>query len=57
MVFGPLAITYNLDAVDRLVLDAPTLAKIFNGTITRWDDPAIRALNESMPSERHRQVI
>jgi phosphate transport system substrate-binding protein len=52
VVFGPLAITYNLQAVDRLVLDAPTLAKIFNGRITRWDDPAIKALNsEEMPSE------
>jgi phosphate transport system substrate-binding protein len=51
VVFGPLAITYNLGTVDRLVLDAPTAAKIFNGTITRWDDPAIKALNESMPSE------
>jgi phosphate transport system substrate-binding protein len=52
VVFGPLAITYNLDVVDRLVLDAPTLAKIFNGTITRWDDPAIKALNSAeMPSE------
>jgi len=52
VVFGPLAITYNLQAVNRLVLDAPTLAKIFNGTITRWDDPAIKALNgEEMPSE------
>lgn len=51
VVFGPLAITYNLGAVDTLVLDAPTLAKIFNGTITRWDDPALTALNASMPSE------
>lgn len=51
VVFGPLAITYNLDVVDRLVLDGPTLAKIFNGTITRWDDPAIKALNDRMPSE------
>jgi phosphate transport system substrate-binding protein len=52
VVFGPLAITYNLNAVDRLVLDAPTLAKIFTGEITRWDDPAIKALNgEEMPSE------
>lgn len=50
IVFGPLAITFNLDK-DILVLDAPTLAKIFNGTITRWDDPAISALNASMPSE------
>lgn len=51
VVFGPMAITYNLSAVDDLVLDAPTLAKIFNGTITRWDDPALTALNASMPSE------
>jgi phosphate transport system substrate-binding protein len=51
VVFGPIAITYNLNAVDSLVLDAPTLAKIFNGTITRWDDPAITALNTSMPPE------
>jgi phosphate transport system substrate-binding protein len=50
-VFGPIAITFNLNAVDNLVLDAPTLAKIFNGTITRWDDPSIAALNGSMPSE------
>jgi phosphate transport system substrate-binding protein len=51
VVFGPLAITYNLANVDTLVLDAPTIAKIFTGAITRWDDPAINALNGSMPSE------
>jgi phosphate transport system substrate-binding protein len=51
VVFGPLAITYNLSAVDMLVLDGPTLAKIFDGTITRWDDPALTALNASMPPE------
>ncbi|WP_077086276.1 phosphate ABC transporter substrate-binding protein PstS [Mycobacterium rhizamassiliense] len=51
VVFGPIAITYNLNAVDNLVLDAPTLARIFNGSITRWDDPAITALNTSMPPE------
>jgi phosphate transport system substrate-binding protein len=51
VVFGPLAITYNLAAVDSLVLDAPTLAKIFDGTITRWDDPALALLNASMPAE------
>jgi PBP superfamily domain len=32
-------------------MDAPTLAKIFTGLITRWDDPAIAALNGSMPAE------
>jgi phosphate transport system substrate-binding protein len=51
VVFGPLAITYNLYNVDFLVLDAPTLAGIFNGGITRWDDPALTALNASMPPE------
>ena len=51
VVFGPIALSYNINTVDTLVLDAPTLAKIFNGTITRWDDRAIKALNESMPSE------
>jgi len=28
-----------------LTLDGPTLAKIFAGTITSWDDPAIQKLN------------
>ncbi len=51
VVFGPLGITFNLNAVDVLVLDGPTLAKIFDGTITRWNDPAITALNASMPAE------
>ena len=51
VVFGGIAITYNLNAVDTLTLDAPTIAKIFNGTIKRWDDPAITAHNENMPSE------
>jgi phosphate transport system substrate-binding protein len=51
VVFGPLAVTYNLYNVDFLVLDAPALAGIFNGSITRWDDPAITALNASMPPE------
>jgi phosphate transport system substrate-binding protein len=50
VVFGPLAVTYNLNA-DFLVLDAQTLAGIFNGSIKRWDDPAITALNASMPPE------
>ena len=56
VVFGPLAITFNLNAVDVLVLDAPTLAKIFSGAITRWDDPAIIALNGSMPAEDIRVI-
>lgn len=49
MVFGPIAVTYHLDGVDNLTLDAPTLAKIFNGAISSWDNPAIKALNETVP--------
>ena len=36
-VFGPIAMTYNLEGVDTLALDGPTLAKIFNGTVTTCD--------------------
>ncbi|KDE99182.1 phosphate-binding protein [Mycolicibacterium aromaticivorans JS19b1 = JCM 16368] len=52
-VFGPIAITYNVKGVDSLVLDGPTAAKIFNGAVTTWDDPAIKALNPNaqLPSE------
>ncbi|NEB76817.1 phosphate ABC transporter substrate-binding protein PstS [Streptomyces sp. SID14478] len=45
MVGGPIAVAFNLDGVDSLVLDAPTLAKIFNSEITKWNDPAIAKLN------------
>ncbi|MFE3546031.1 phosphate ABC transporter substrate-binding protein PstS [Nocardia sp. NPDC059177] len=44
-VFGPIAITYNIDGVTDLVLDGPTAAKIFNGAVTMWDAPEIKALN------------
>ncbi|MFX1756499.1 phosphate ABC transporter substrate-binding protein [Rhodococcus gordoniae] len=46
LVFGPVALAYNVEGVDDLVLDAETAAKIFNGSITKWNDPAIAALNE-----------
>ncbi|MER5888334.1 phosphate ABC transporter substrate-binding protein PstS [Streptomyces sp. NPDC001941] len=46
MVGGPIAIGYNLGPdVKDLVLDAPTIAKIFNDKIKSWDDPAIAKLN------------
>jgi phosphate transport system substrate-binding protein len=51
VVFGPIAITFNVATTDVLTLDAPTLAKIFSGAITRWNDPAITALNGNMPAE------
>ncbi|WP_018330596.1 phosphate ABC transporter substrate-binding protein PstS [Actinomycetospora chiangmaiensis] len=45
MVFGPIAIAYNVPGVSDLALDGPTAAKIFNGTVKTWNDPAIAALN------------
>lgn len=42
---SPIAIIFNLDGVDSLDLDAETLAGIFAGTITSWNDPAIAATN------------
>ncbi|MFZ0904267.1 MAG: phosphate ABC transporter substrate-binding protein PstS [Mycobacterium sp.] len=47
-VFGPIAVTYNVVGVSSLNLDGPTTAKIFNGSITTWNDPAIKALNSNV---------
>ena len=53
VVFGPIAITYNVKGVTSLILDGPTAAKIFNGVIAKWNDPAIGALNPgvALPAE------
>jgi phosphate transport system substrate-binding protein len=53
VVFGPIAVTFNLNTVNSVNLNGPTLAKIFNGTITTWNDPAIQELNKgfTMPGE------
>lgn len=52
MVAGPIAIAYNVKGVNNLVLNADVAAKIFNGVVTTWNDPAIAALNSgvSLPS-------
>jgi phosphate transport system substrate-binding protein len=59
VVFGPIAITYNVRGVGTLTLDAPTAAKIFNGGIKTWDDPAVRALNKgvTLPGEPIRVIF
>ena len=45
LVFGPVALAYNLEGVDKVVVNGDVLAKIFQGQITKWNDPAIAALN------------
>ena len=47
MVIGPIAIAYNVSGVKDLQLKPATLAKIFAGGITKWDDAAIKADNPS----------
>lgn len=42
---SPIAVIFNITGVDSLNLDAATIAGIFKGTITTWNDPAITALN------------
>lgn len=43
---SPIAVIFNIEGVTDLNVDATTLAKIFKGDITKWNDPAIVALNE-----------
>jgi len=49
---GPITVSYNLSGVSNLKLDATVLAEIFSGKITKWNDPAIAALNSgtTLPS-------
>jgi phosphate transport system substrate-binding protein len=43
-VVAPITVSYNLSGV-KLNLSADTIAEIFSGTITKWDDAAIKADN------------
>lgn len=43
---SPIAIAYNLPEVEDLVVDAETLAMLFSGKITNWNDERLAALNE-----------
>ncbi|RSX55022.1 phosphate ABC transporter substrate-binding protein [Bifidobacterium dolichotidis] len=49
---SPIAVTFNLGGLEpakdgrtHLNMDAPTIAKIFNGSITRWNDAALQQQN------------
>ena len=52
-VFGAVVLAYNLEGVEELRLDPDSLAGIFLGTITRWNDPQLTALNPgvTLPEE------
>jgi phosphate transport system substrate-binding protein len=50
MVMGGIVIVVNLPGVKPgdLVLDGPTIADIYMGKITKWNDPAIKKLNPNL---------
>jgi phosphate transport system substrate-binding protein len=54
-VMGGIVPVVNIDGIKSgdLVIDGPTLAKIYLGEIKKWDDPAIKKLNPSakLPSQ------
>jgi phosphate transport system substrate-binding protein len=46
MFLGAITVAYNVNGLDKgLKLDGPTIADIFLGKITSWNDPAIAKLN------------
>jgi phosphate transport system substrate-binding protein len=55
MVMGGIVPVVNLEGIKpgELVIDGPTLAKIFLGGVKTWDDPALKALNPNakLPSQ------
>jgi phosphate transport system substrate-binding protein len=42
---GAVVMIYNLEGIPNLQLDSPTIAGIYLGKITKWNDPAIVAIN------------
>jgi phosphate transport system substrate-binding protein len=50
MIMGAIVPVVNIDGVKAgdMTLDGDTLAKIYLGTITKWDDPAIKKLNPNV---------
>ena len=48
MVTGPVAISFHLSGVTKLILTPKLITQIFLGTITKWNDPAIAAANSGV---------
>src|SRR3989440_1510571 len=49
MAFGAITVSYHVSGLKAgLKLDGPTTAQIFQGTIKKWNDPAIAKLNSGV---------
>src|SRR5262252_6606036 len=49
VIIGPITVSYNVPGVKTgLKLDGPTLGGIFQGKITKWNDPKIASQNSGV---------
>lgn len=48
LYISPIAVVFNLDGIDRVNLDAVTLARMFTGEIENWSDEAIASHNPEL---------
>jgi phosphate transport system substrate-binding protein len=48
LYISPIAVIFKLDGVKSVNLSPSTIAKIFDGKITKWNDPAIAADNSGV---------
>jgi phosphate transport system substrate-binding protein len=56
-IAGGIALAFKVSGVDTLKLTASTIAKIFKGDVTNWNDPAITADNGSAGPNKPIQVF
>jgi len=45
---SPIAVIFNLDGIDNVNMDADTIAKVFRGEISNWNDPVIAGQNDGV---------
>jgi phosphate transport system substrate-binding protein len=48
VIVGPITVSYNLSGVSKLQLTPTVIANIFQGKITKWNDPAIASINSGV---------
>ncbi|MEU4619854.1 phosphate ABC transporter substrate-binding protein PstS [Actinoplanes sp. NPDC023801] len=58
LVIGPIALAHNVAGIEDLRLSPPTIAKIFSGKVTAWNDKAITGDNPgtALPATKIRVV-
>ena len=45
---SPIAVVFNIDGLTSINMDAATMAKVFDGKITKWNDSALAAQNDGV---------